>query len=178
MTIQAFQQNVVDSSLYGEILAYVNSIRVYQKIEQNYRGAIYQSVLAKRLPARNPIEKHIIKLFLEENKRSFDYDLYGTFEIQVMKYLPGNGYDWHCDYGVSEHPLGDRKLSMILQLSHPWDYTGGEVEVVDWYNRTHTMQRECGASMVFDSRTPHRVRPIKSGERYSITAWAHGPSLR
>lgn len=178
MATQAFYQDTIDSSVYGELINYVNSIEQFNKVKQNYMGSVYQSVLAKRLTPGNPIEKQITDLFLEQNRKNFDYDLFGTFEVQVMKYLPGDGYNWHCDFGVSENQEGDRKLSMIIQLSNPWDYNGGDIEVVDWYNRTHNMNKDCGSIMVFDSRTPHRVKSVTLGERYSITAWAHGPRLR
>ena len=96
-----------------------------------------------------------------------------------MKYKPGDGFKWHCDYGLSEVDRYDRKLSFTLQLSEAWDYNGGDVEIMDWFNRKNVVTRECGAFIVF--RFPcssHRVKPLTEGERIAIVAWAHGPQLR
>ena len=96
----------------------------------------------------------------------------------MLRYDKGGYYDWHSDYGVSENPEGDRKLSLSLQLSDVWEYNGGNMRIRDWNNREHDMDMECGNAMVFDSRVPHKVFPVTNGVRYAIVAWAHGPQLR
>ena len=148
----------------------------YQPIQQEYMGEIYQSVSVHRLPKAHPLEKHVVKSFIAFNKRYFNYDLWGSFEIQFLKYAPGGHYNWHCDYGISE--VGARKLSMSIQLSCAWDYTGGDLLIRDWHNRKQYVSKEIGNVVVFDSRVPHKVEPIGDGERYAIVAWAHGPELR
>ena len=175
--INAFYQNILSFDEVGKLQEYANKTR-YEPITQEYQGTSYQSVEAHRLPHGHPMEKPIVHSMMRMNNEYFNYDLFGTFEIQFLKYNVGGMYDWHCDYGVSEHPGGPRKLSLSLQLSSPWDYNGGDVLIMDWYNREHPMDRELGAVMVFDSRVPHKVAPIVDGERYSVVAWAHGPQLR
>ena len=160
------------------MLAYSSTIEEFTPVIQDYKGQNYQTVGVHRLPHRHPIERHIVHTMMSFNKEYFNYDLYGTFEIQFLKYTRGSHYDWHCDYGVSENPNGPRKLSMSIQLSSCWEYNGGDVLIRDWHNRTSYMSKEVGNVMVFDSRVPHKVEPLKNGERLAIVAWAHGPELR
>ncbi len=175
--INAFYQKVLSFNEVGRLQEYANKAR-YEPINQVYLGSTYQSVEVHRLPHGHPLEKPMVHTIMGINNEHYNYDLFGTFEIQFLKYTVGGMYDWHCDYGVSEHPGGPRKLSLSLQLSNCWDYNGGDVLISDWYNREHPMDRELGAVMVFDSRVPHKVTPISDGERYAVVAWAHGPQLR
>lgn len=178
MTVNAFYQDILSSEVVAELQSYANTVEDYTPINQTHNGQIYQSVHAHRVPFGHDIERHIVYTFKSFNDRFFNYDLFGTFEIQLLKYLPGGHYDWHSDYGVSENPNGDRKLSMSIQLSSIWEYSGSDVIIRDWYNRNFYMERELGNVMVFDSRAPHKVKPLTNGERLAIVAWAHGPRLR
>ena len=68
-----------------------------------------------------------------------------------------------------------RKLSFSLQLSDPKDYTGGEVQFLDNNGKTFFAPKQRGTMIVFDSRTKHRVRKVKSGMRKSLVGWVVGP---
>ena len=71
-----------------------------------------------------------------------------------------------------------RKLSFSLQLSDPEDYTGGEVQFMDNSQKSYFAPKQRGTMIIFDSRTPHRVRKIKSGFRKSLVGWVCGPRFR
>ena len=116
--------------------------------------------------------------FREINDQYYQYDLSNNYEFQLIKYYIGGNYNWHCDYGVSAKPNINRKLSMSIQLSDPSEYEGGELEIVDYSNRTHILPKEKGMFIVFDSRIPHRVNPVTSGKRIALVGWANGPKLR
>ena len=178
--VESFYEHTLNSGITGQILKYAESITDWQNIKQDYMGKQYQSVKAHKVPTNtnNIVEKHIVETFLTFNQYYYRYDLVGTFEIQFLKYNKHDGYDWHCDYGVSENPYAPRKLSMIIQLSNMWEYSGADVSLRDWHNREHLLSRECGNMVVFDSRVPHRVSPLTLGERYSLVAFAHGPEWR
>ena len=62
-----------------------------------------------------------------------------------------------------------------MQLSDPTDYRGGEVEFLDTGTKRFLAPKQRGTMIVFDSRTRHRVRKIKSGIRKSIVGWVVGP---
>ena len=173
--VNAFYESVLTSEIVGKLQNYAYQAN-YIPVKQNYMGKIYQSVDAHRLPGDHPLEKSISQIFLAFNNEYFHYDLWGKYEIQFLRYSPGGLYKWHCDYGIAES--GARKLSMSIQLSPTWDYTGGELRIKDWHNRTHIVSKEIGNVIVFDSRAAHTVTPIVGGERYAIVAWANGPELR
>ena len=60
-------------------------------------------------------------------------------------------------------------------MSDPTDYRGGEVEFLDSGAKRFLAPKQRGTMIVFDSRTRHRVRKIKSGIRKSIVGWVVGP---
>ena len=68
-----------------------------------------------------------------------------------------------------------RKLSFSIQLSDPDDYEGGNLQLMDENNKSYIAPRQRGTIILFDSRTPHRVQKVRSGERKSIVGWVVGP---
>lgn len=135
------------------------------------------------------------------NRENFCYDLYDidAGHIQYTHYGEGQFYNWHQDgdidqsytpkaiAGMGSNLAEDqvtlkgeivRKLSFSLQLSDPTDYTGGEVQFLDNGNNTFFAPKQRGTLVVFDSRTRHRVRRVRSGMRKSIVGWVVGPRWR
>ena len=132
------------------------------------------------------------------NRENFLYDIVdidsGT--LQYTHYSEGQFYNWHSDadletfmkpqirYSSGNNKAQDqtllsgeyiRKLSFTLQLSDPTDYRGGEVEFLDSEGKRFLAPKQRGTMIVFDSRTRHRVRKVKSGLRKSIVGWVVGP---
>jgi len=117
--------------------------------------------------------------FYLANKDSWEYDLSYLSEIQITKYTAGGFYTWHCDYGVDEDAYEHtRKLSASLLMSDPGSFVGGDLEFIDYSGKKKTAPRELGNMTIFDSRIPHRVTQLTSGERISLVAWMFGPKLR
>jgi len=127
------------------------------------------------------------------NKENFLYDIDG-FEggtMQYTSYEPGEYYNWHVDGDIAncrqptlENKTDEfiqsnlekcRKLSIILQLSDPNDYTGGEVQIQFSDRATSFIPKHRGTLAVFDSRCLHRVKPVRSGHRKSLVGWIEGP---
>ena len=124
------------------------------------------------------VEQIILRYFSYINYHYFQYNLNDYLEIQLIRYTIGGNYKWHCDYGGRE--IGDdgvRKLSLSLQLSDPKEYEGGELEIIDWSGSHFNMDKEFGAAIIFDSKTPHKAHPVTSGTRLVLVSWAHGPEL-
>ena len=132
------------------------------------------------------------------NRENFLYDLrcIDGESMQYTQYGPGQFYSWHNDAGLACHykPLtvGNRvegraedfvqentelvrKLSFVLQLSDPDDYEGGNLQLLDEAGKSYFAPRTRGTVVLFDSRTQHRVLPVKSGLRKSIVGWTVGP---
>lgn len=141
---------------------------------------------------------HYIQRTNRENFR-FDLTAIDGESIQYTQYGAGQFYDWHIDGGIDtcykpQLVVGSgsnvaednvilggeyvRKLSFSLQLSGPEDYTGGEVQFMDNARKTFFAPKQRGTLILFDSRTPHRVRKVKSGLRKSLVGWVVGPRWR
>ena len=132
------------------------------------------------------------------NRENFCYDIVDIdgVAMQYTQYGEGQFYSWHQDadldafYKPQLIPASGvnmasdqinlkgeyiRKLSFSLQLSDPDEYTGGEVQFLDNSGNTFFAPKQKGCLIVFDSRTKHRVRKVKSGTRKSLVGWVVGP---
>jgi PKHD-type hydroxylase len=110
------------------------------------------------------------------NDRYFGFDLWGFGEsLQFTKYeAPAGKYDSHVDCSLN---ASIRKLSIVLQLSDPKDYEGGDFEIID-QNDPEKLLRSRGTLLAFPSFTMHRVTPVTQGTRYSLVGWITGPSFK
>ena len=114
-------------------------------------------------------------LSLTENALGYlCYDVVGLLERpQLLKYSEGsNGYDWHTDLGNGQ--ASTRKISISLALND--EYEGGEIEFFS--DKVYTFDLKKGQAIAFPSFMPHRVKPITSGERWSLVSWIGGYPFR
>lgn len=95
--------------------------------------------------------------------------------IRVMEYQTRDGYGAHTDW--SNRAAQNRKISLTCQLTSENNYTGGDV-VLYAGPESFAISRTQGAATLWPSWTLHEVKPIESGVRYSLTAWAHGAPYR
>lgn len=94
--------------------------------------------------------------------------------LQFTRYqAPGQHYDWHLDRG---RLVGIRKLSLVIQLSDPNHYEGGDLQLMVSGDPTN-LSRERGTISIFPSFVLHRVTPVTSGTRYSLVCWVSGPKF-
>lgn len=109
------------------------------------------------------------------NKEYFKFDLYGFCEdLQFTEYQgKGQHYKKHID---KIYNGASRKLSIVIQLTDPKEYTGGELELYD--GRTNVMKKDQGSLFAFPSYTLHEVKPIIKGTRHSLVAWIAGPNFK
>lgn len=179
--IQKFDCEVAESTVHGNVLN--TDIR-------DSRNAW--------IPTSHWIGGFIWHYVQRTNRENFQYDLTAIDgeTIQYTQYGPGQFYDWHIDAGIDTayNPQttvssatnisqdlitlkGEyvRKLSFSLQLSDPSEYTGGEVQFMNNNRKTYFAPKQRGTLTFFDSRTPHRVRKVKSGLRKSLVGWVVGP---
>lgn len=120
-----------------------------------------------------------LMLAVQRANLAFGLDVWGIAEhLQVAEYAEGGHYCWHKDSGISpaEAPRPPRKVSFTVQLSHPDEYEGGDLEFL--LDSFYKAPRERGSVVLFPSYTPHRVDFVTSGVRRSLTGWACGPDFR
>jgi PKHD-type hydroxylase len=110
----------------------------------------------------------------DANVHRFQFDINGFFEhLQLTKYESDGGhYDWHEDNGGGNFSI--RKLSIVVQLTDPEEYDGGEFEVFG----IGKSEKAKGTIFVMPSFVTHKVHPVTRGTRFSLVAWVSGPAFR
>jgi PKHD-type hydroxylase len=111
------------------------------------------------------------------NADYFGFELTGFGEaIQLTNYHEARQgtYVWHQDFGSSGV---SRKLSMVLQLSDPSEYEGGELQLLTKREPT-SLPKKRGLITVFPAWTLHQVTPVIKGTRQTLVAWVSGPAFK
>jgi PKHD-type hydroxylase len=158
------QNYPVEQALVGETQQSNDRIR-----KSSIRWIPYNAESEKLLEL---IRNAVIKI----NRDYWNLELAGYTEpLQFTHYPAGNGhYKWHMDSGNGKLSL--RKLSVVIQLSDPSTYEGGELQVQT--EGRVIADKEQGNVIFFPSYMQHRVTPVTSGERYSLVLWISGPPYR
>lgn len=113
----------------------------------------------------------MLALVVAANQRyQFEVDYFES--IQLAKYEEGMFYDWHLDLGPGR--MGNRKISVTVQLSSPDDYEGGDLVLEAGADEDFVASRELGCVTVFPSFLKHKVTPVTKGTRHSLVVWASG----
>jgi PKHD-type hydroxylase len=119
--------------------------------------------------------------FVKLNAENYGFDLDQFEPLQFTRYDAGRrefyGPHVDCAYGIVSQ-MTSRKLSMVIQLSDPADYTGGELRLHVGHKKPLVAPKERGTVIVFPSNILHEVTPVRSGRRHSLVTWAHGPLFR
>lgn len=111
------------------------------------------------------------------NAAHFGFDLTGFGEaLQLTNYHEAKQgtYKWHQDFGKTG-PC--RKLSLVVQLSHPFEYEGGILELMT-SGSPQAIEKKRGLITVFPSWTLHQVTPVVRGTRQTLVAWICGPDFK
>lgn len=116
------------------------------------------------------------------NGQFFEFDLFGFVEhFQYTVYEPDGGhYTWHMDKGYLRDggsAASPRKLSIVLQLSDPSEYEGGDLELMTGGSPI-IMEKKKGLVVAFPSWILHRVTPVTKGIRKTLVIWISGPKFR
>jgi PKHD-type hydroxylase len=119
----------------------------------------------------------IINMVVEANKAMWNFNLYSVIDsIQYTVYSEGGGhYDWHMDIGPGS--ISHRKISVVVQLSDPSEYEGGDLELMLNADPIK-LKKEKGLIYMFPSWTLHRVTPVTKGVRRTLVVWVAGPKFR
>lgn len=120
--------------------------------------------------------KKLTDVIQELNSKWFKFDLYGFAEgMQFTRYdAPSGRYGFHKDK-VLDGVI--RKLSLVVQLSEPENYKGGDLclQIAD---KPEAMSKKRGRLVLFPSYVLHEVTPVTEGTRYSLVSWITGPCFR
>ena len=127
------------------------------------------------------IQKIIWDYVSSANRAAFGLDITNVWDIQFTTYkgTEEGHYNWHHDTFWGNPSSYDRKLSIIIQLSDPSEYEGGEFELEPQYEAPDKdLLKKQGTILVFPSPIRHRVLPVTKGIRKSLVSWVEGPKWR
>jgi PKHD-type hydroxylase len=112
------------------------------------------------------------------NSKSYDFELSGFYEdLDYLRYDSAEQahFELHTDNVVFNQP--GRKLSVVLQLSDPSEYEGGELQII--MNKDPiTIPKNKGMLVIFPSYTVHKVTAVTRGVRETIVGWVTGPRFK
>lgn len=114
--------------------------------------------------------------------KEFKFDLYGLLDdIIFMRYdeptedLGAGHFKWHTDAGSMYTAM--RKFSIVVGLSDPDSYEGGEFEYFHGGVQSYGKIPK-GTAVAFPCYVNHRVLPITKGRRCSLVTFVIGPRPR
>lgn len=112
------------------------------------------------------------------NAKFYNFDLSGF--VEDMQYTVYEGedsghYTWHID--MSPHSISPRKMTLILQLSDPSDYEGGDIQTLIGPTENNVLKQK-GLVVAFPSWAIHRVTPVSKGIRKTLVIWVAGPQFK
>lgn len=120
------------------------------------------------------------------NNSGWNFNISGQEHVQFTEYKPGGHYNWHHDTVQGDSNI-NRKLSLIIQLSDPKEYEGGDFEFnlrgLDG-NKEDTKVfppiefKKQGSVLIFPSFLWHKVNSITKGTRYSLVMWTLGEQFK
>lgn len=107
------------------------------------------------------------------NAHYYHFELTNITNLQILEYENTGFYNVHVDIGTGETSI--RKLSVVVFLSDPEDYQGGELILKPNYPPLEQAQ---GSAIFFPSYIPHEIRPVTEGVRHTMVAWITGPCFK
>jgi PKHD-type hydroxylase len=162
-----------------------------KEISMSLRSANQTTYVDQAAPGKkvntNVISVHDVACYFGKLFELVEFANEEIFGFEVFDHLPrtinyncysdeNNEYPFHkdsTDYGSSR----DIKLTAILNISTQ-PYTGGEFEYFDCeINRIEQIDQP-GSLLVFPSFVFHRVKPVTSGMRETVSVWFNGPNWK
>ncbi len=159
-----------DSASEAKAGSIVNAAATGSGLETIRRSEVFW---LKRTPESQPIVDQIADLVRQTNSQVYRYELEQFESLQIATYRSENEgfYGWHVDVGPGR--LSRRKLSLILPLTDPCEYEGGEFQAFCDVEPV-TVPLPLGCVVAFPSFMLHRVTPVTKGVRRSLAVWACG----
>ena len=121
----------------------------------------------------------LIRCYCLEANKYFNVELSHLPPMQFTEYADvGHKYDWHHDVNWGRNDGSHRKLSVVVQLSNPKDYKGGDFEFRYIENPDKKSIVKRGTVICFLPYHYHKVSAITKGSRTSLVGWYEGPEWK
>lgn len=174
---EGFSEEEVEKIIFLEKLYEFSKGRVGHQEDQRVNEEARDSDVCFLVPDENThwIFERLAQITPRVNYDLFLYDIEVIETIQFTRYSEDQYYDWHVD----SHNIWlnyERKISGVVFLDGPEDYEGGELEIIHDGSpeRAHLLKPAKGEIVFFDSKMPHRARPVTKGVRRTLVFWVQG----
>ena len=142
--------------------------------EKEFRQAMVRKI--RRSEESATLVDFLGSIIMQINQDQYQFDLQGLRDPEFVEYRANFGhFHWHHDHAIVTEKCV-RKLTMVVQLSAPHEYEGGELQVAG--SPPIGLPRERGMVVVFPAFLHHRVTGVSNGVRRSLVVWAYGPRFR
>jgi PKHD-type hydroxylase len=135
-------------------------------------------VWLEQTPETTPIYELIAGFVQQANNQVFKLDIRSftePFQIATYTAEAKGFYGWHVDIGAGR--LSNRKLSLVVPLTDPSEYEGGQFEVFHDHEPA-PIPMPLGRILAFPSYVLHRVTPVTKGVRRTMAIWVSGPPFK
>lgn len=155
--------------------------RNHHEIEQSKNQAADKKKTKTLLVYRGVIKeltKDLESFVIWANQKYFGYDLHPFNDHDICLYNIYNShgeYDYHVD--TSRSDLWDMKLTVLVNLSTE-KFTGGQFMIYNGVEYEAPELAEPGSVLIIKSFLNHKVKPILSGQRKTLTLFGCGPKLK
>jgi PKHD-type hydroxylase len=153
-----------------------------QNNEHTIDNQIRESSIKWMIPEADKTEwiyERLMMCTVEANTELWNFDInHFKDAIQYTEYHGDKEghYNWHMDIGNGNS--GTRKISIVVQLSDPEDYEGGELQLETGGDNHISIIKKKGSITLFPSYLRHRVTPVTKGVRKSLVLWVGGSTFR
>lgn len=124
----------------------------------------------RNLPAHTWIYERLIAQIRSVNEALYHFEIKNLTDLQILEYENTGFYNTHVDIGTGD--TSRRKLSLILFLTPPNEYEGGELLLKPHFSPIERLQ---GSIVIFPSYIPHEIKPVTKGVRHTLVTWVLGP---
>ena len=171
---------VFPRAVSAEICTRINALCMLDPVGTTDTGSAYagfriaESRWIERDADREWLFTMIEKIFSHVNVfYQFDYSGVAPRALHAI-YRENGHFGWHLDVGAGDE--ASRKIAVVIQLSEPSTYSGGDIE----FSPPDRLApcRALGTVIAFPAFSAHRVTPVCSGTRQSLVMWAMGPRFK
>lgn len=127
------------------------------------------------------IKETLMNFAEDANRNYWGFDINYLKDIQHTTYKSdvSGKYDWHEDVFWINPTTFHRKISVVIQLTDPKEYDGGDFQIDPQYGVLNAEEiRKKGTVIAFPSFLKHRVTPVTRGIRNSLVCWVEGPKFK
>ena len=151
--------------------------------DEDFRRSIIRWIDHTVNPEYTWIHDKLWKLQISINRDWFGFNVTNLPPIQFTEYDGSykGEYKSHQDVFWLPHGNTHRKVSLVVQLTDPNEYEGGNLrfEKINNYpgDGDNESMRKQGTVIAFPSFVYHRLEPVTKGKRYSLVGWFEGPKF-